>query len=100
MQPGEYRVSLQRGSSGTPLLTLANLDVNRSVILMPYLSGDVPKAWSEAGLPKLRFLCGEGPCTITGVWTGEGDAYEFHYSRGKDGELRAAEIVLRPDRAN
>src|SRR5437016_4220377 len=47
---------------------------------------DVPKEWSAAGLPKLAFLCGEGPCTVSQVWTGEGYALTFRSPRGKNGE--------------
>jgi hypothetical protein len=34
------------------------------------------------------------------VSTGDGNAYDFHSKRAKDGEMRIAEITLRPERAD
>ena len=100
MQPGEYRVHRQSGSTQASLFTLASLDTRQSALVVASYRGAPSKAWTDAGQAKLSFLCGDGPCTLTRVWTGDGDAYTFHSTRGKDGETRVAEITLRPDRAN
>jgi len=99
MQPGEYRVHRQSGSSQAPMFTLAGLDSHESAIVVASYRSAPSKAWAEAGQAKLSFTCGDGPCTLDRVWAGEGDAYTFHSTRGKDGD-RIAEITLRPDRAN
>ena len=98
MQPGEYRITLTSGSA--PILNLHNFERRQSALLATAYMNDVPKQWKAAGLPKLAFLCGEGPCTVSQVWTGEGYALSFNTPRGKNGEPHIAEIVLRRDRAN
>jgi hypothetical protein len=98
MQPGEYSVTVMSG--GTPLLRLVNIERQQAAILATAYMKDVPKQWAAAGLPKLAFLCGEGPCTVSQAWTGAGYALTFHSPRGKNGEPHIAEIVLRRDRAD
>ena len=98
MQPGEYRIRMT--SVGTPILHLLNMDGHQSALLSSAYLNDVPKQWAAAGLPKLAFLCGEGPCTVSQIWTGEGYALSFKTPRGKNGEPHIAEIVLRRDRAD
>ena len=98
MQPGQYRIIVTSGS--TPLLNLLNIDRHEAVLLSTAYLNDVPMRWSAAGLPKLSFLCGEGPCTVSQAWTGEGYALSFQAPRGKNGEPHIAEIVLRRDRAD
>ena len=100
MQPGEYRVNVRYTNAGSQLLYVATREGNRTVVLSPAYRKDAPKDWTAAGLPKLSFACGEGPCTIERVWTGDGDALNFYTPRGKNGEPRIAEIILRPDRAD
>jgi hypothetical protein len=100
MQPGEYRVSLNHTTNGSPLLTVSSYEQKRTVIAMPINRNPVSKDWLQAGTPKLRFVCGEGACALNRIWTGEGDAVDFRTRHGKDGELHAMEITLRPDRAN
>ncbi len=100
MQPGVYRVRLVSNSSSSPLLSLADFDADRTVLLMATNRNQAPKEWKVAGLPKLSFTCGEGPCTITSVWMGQGDTLNFPGARGKNGEPHLAEIVLRPERAD
>ncbi len=97
MQPGEYRVRLVSNSSSSPLLSLANFDAGRTVLLMATNRNAEPM---KGGLPKLSFSCGEGPCTITGVSMGRGYTLNFPAARGKNGEPRLAEILLRPERAD
>jgi len=100
MQPGEYRVHRQSGSQA-PMFTLASLDSHQSAIVVASYRGAPSKEWADAGQAKLSFLCGDGPCTLTRVWAGAGDAYTFHSAPAKDGgDARVAEITLRPDRAN
>ena len=98
MQPGEYRITMTSGS--TPILNLLNIERHQSALLSTAYLNDVPKQWAAAGLPKLAFLCGEGPCTVSQVWTGVGYALGFRSPRGKNGEPHIAEIVLRRDRAD
>ncbi len=98
MQPGEYRITVTSGS--TPILNLLNIDRHEAVLLSTAYLNDVPKQWAVAGLPMLAFLCGEGPCTVSQAWTGNGYALTFHTPRGKNGEPHIAEIVLRRDRAD
>jgi hypothetical protein len=100
MQPGEYRVRLARNSSSTPVLSLANFDAGRTVLLMATNRIQVPMEGKMAGLPKLSFACGEGPCSITGISMGQGYTFNFPAARGKNGEPHIAEIVLRPERAD
>ena len=100
MQPGEYRVSVVPGLSGTVVWRLASFDAGQSVLMVAMQRAMPSKEWKAAGLPKLSFRCGEGACTLGRIWSGEGDAYLFHTPRGTNGEPRIAEITLRPDRAN
>jgi hypothetical protein len=100
MQPGEYRVSRHSGSSQAPMFTLSSLDSHQAAIAVASYRGVPSKEWADAGQAKLSFLCGDGPCTLTKVWAGEGDAFTFHSAPPKDGDARVAEITLRPDRAN
>ena len=100
MQPGEYRVRLVSNSSSSPIVSLANFGADRTVLLMATNRSEVSKEWRAAGLAKLSFTCGEGPCTITGIWMGQGSAFNFPAFRGKNGEPHLAEIVLRPERAD
>jgi hypothetical protein len=100
MQPGEYRVRVFRNTSSTPILSLADFEADRTVLLMATNRNPVPEAWKTAGLPKLSFTCGEGPCTVTGVWMGQGYIFNFPAARGKNAESHLAEIVLRPERAD
>jgi hypothetical protein len=98
MQAGEYRITLTSGS--TPILNLLNLERHQAALLSTAYVNDVPRQWAAAGLPKLAFLCGEGPCTVSQVWVGHGYALAFKPPRGKNGEPHIAEIVLRRDRAD
>jgi hypothetical protein len=100
MQPGEYRVTVKYTNSGSQLLYVATREGDHTVLLAPAYRKDAPKDWTAAGLPKLSFACGEGPCTINRVWTGDGDALNFSTPRGKNGEPHISEIILRPDRAD
>jgi hypothetical protein len=99
MQAGEYRLNMTSSGAGTPLLTVANLNDKQTVLVVPIYRNAVAKKWLDAGLPKMSFACGEGVCTISSMWMGEGDTFNFHSSRGKYGEPRIAEIVLRPEKA-
>jgi len=76
------------------------VDARRTIFVLPSSSDNAPSEWRAAGLPKLSFQCGEGPCTITRMWMGEGNALDFPSSHKKYGDMRISEIVLRPDRAN
>jgi hypothetical protein len=97
MQPGEYLVRLLPNVSSTSVFTLANVDAHKTVILVPSNRSVPPKA--SAWASKLRFECGDGPCTLARVSTGDGNAYDFHSKRARDGEMRVAEITMRPERA-
>ncbi len=99
LQPGEYRVSINN-TGGTQLLMVSSYEQKRTVIAMPAIRNPVSKEWLQAGTPKLRFVCGEGACALNRIWTGQGDTLDFRTRHGKDGELHAMEITLRPDRAN
>ena len=100
MQPGEYRVSVLPSYSGTAVWRLANFDSKQTVLVLSMNRTAPSKEWSDARLAKLSFACGDGPCALTRLWTGEGDAYNFHSARGKDGEPHIAEITLRSGRAD
>jgi hypothetical protein len=101
LQPGTYRVNLNRsGGGGVQLLSVSSYEQKRTVMAMPTNSNSASKEWLMAGTPKLRFACGEGACALMRVWTGEGQAADLHINRGKDGEMHIAEITMRPDRAN
>lgn len=100
MQPGEYRVHVLPNRSGVPILALANRETNQSALVVSAYRNAPSKAWAAAGNAKLSFTCGAGPCTLTRAWSGEGDAFNFPHTLAKDGEMRTAEITLRPDRAD
>ena len=99
MQPGEYRLSVVPNRSGAPMFTLASYDTQHSVFVLPSIRTTPSKEWMAAGLAKLSFACTDGSCALTRLWTGEGDAYTFYPTRGKDGEMRIAELTMRPERA-
>jgi hypothetical protein len=98
MQPGAYRVSLAPSPTGKRLLKLTNIDVKQTVLLSPVVT-DAPKAWSDSGLPRLRFACDGGPCTMLGLWMGEGNALTFLPEHERHGEPRITDVALRPERA-
>jgi hypothetical protein len=99
MQPGEYRLYLVPFGSAVAW-ELANFDARQSVLAMASNRATPSKEWLAARTAKLSFTCGEGPCTLNRIWSGEGDAYQFRTPRGKDGEPHIAEIPMRPDRAD
>jgi hypothetical protein len=98
MQPGEYLVRMLPNVSSTSAFTLANLDAHKTVIMVPS-NRSIPSK-DSVGATKLRFECGDGPCTLVRVSTGDGNAYDFHSKRADDGDMRVAEITLRPERAD
>uniref|UniRef100_Q01W58 Intracellular proteinase inhibitor BsuPI domain-containing protein n=1 Tax=Solibacter usitatus (strain Ellin6076) TaxID=234267 RepID=Q01W58_SOLUE len=100
MQPGEYRVRLVSNTSSSPVLSLADFDGGNTALLVATTRSEASMEWKAAGFSKLRFSCGEGPCTITGIWMGQGSTFNFPAVRGKNGEPHLAEIVLKPERAD
>jgi hypothetical protein len=100
MRPGAYRIQLRSVGAGTPVLSVANFDVKRTVMLLPANHDVVARDWAAGGVPKLRFTCDEAACTISSIWMGEGDEFHFRTPRGKNGEPHVAEIILRAERAD
>jgi hypothetical protein len=100
MQPGEYRVSLVPSAGGFALWQLANYDSHQATLVMAESRTAPSKEWAAARTAKLSFTCGDGPCTLNRIWSGDGDAYQFRTPRGKDGEPHIAEITMRPERAD
>src|SRR5689334_12270939 len=88
MQPGEYRVSILSNYSGNPIVSVASVATLKRVMLAPAVRGDAPREWKAENLPKLSFLCGEGPCSISRMWMGDGsDTLDFPAPHKKNGDL-------------
>ena len=99
MQPGEYLVRPLPVNSGTAMFTLVNFDARKSTIAVSSARVTPSKEWTKTGLAKLSFVCVDDSCTLTRLWSGEGDAYNFRTPHGKYGE-HIAEITLTPTRAD
>jgi hypothetical protein len=97
MQAGLYRV--ERTGSATPLLKLYSEEQRRSIILLPHNPADPAKAWVKKGDPVLAFHCANDRCTLAGVWTGEGPAYEFRVRPTSD-DARITEVLLPLNKAD
>ncbi|HWD00338.1 MAG TPA: hypothetical protein VG456_26455 [Candidatus Sulfopaludibacter sp.] len=79
MAAGDYQVHLASGISGVPVVYLRNAETLKSVILMPPVRSDAPKAWLQDGTPRLSFTCADSSCTLTKMWNGDGGtAYGFN----------------------
>jgi hypothetical protein len=98
MQPGEYLVTVVSHSS-LQIVQFATADVKHSALAVPVSRSAVPKEWRNEGLPKLRFACYNGPCSVVGLWMGDSSTLDFSSGHRKDGEPRIAEIALHRDRA-
>jgi len=99
MQPGEYRVRVLSGPSGTPLFSLNNVALNRTVLAVPPSRSMPAKVWRADAGAKLNFACTNGYCELAQVWTGTGDGYNFR-TAGHNSETRIAEVALKYDRGN
>src|SRR6266567_212333 len=69
MQPGAYVVSMLPSTSVAQIYRLSNSDVKQSALVAPAARSDVPKEWGADAIPRLRFACSDGPCTLIALWT-------------------------------
>jgi hypothetical protein len=97
MTPGSYQVSVVSGMSN--ILQFHNLDTNRSVVLIPVLGEDAPKAWVAKGKPVIAFLCGgAGPCVLAGMWNGVAQfQYKFPARAARGEQLAEVLVPLKAD---
>ena len=70
MAAGEYRVKLDKGTTGMPYLFLHRDGGPDASLAQARVPHDAPKAWRETGNAVLSFQCGEKLCSLTGVWSG------------------------------
>ena len=95
-----------------------DVGAERRAAFADFVAHDVPdfSAWCDAVCRRAGHLNGaevrlvssqddlraniEGACALTRIWDGTNDAYNFHSTRGKSGEVHVAEIALRPVRAD
>ncbi|HTS25913.1 MAG TPA: hypothetical protein VMH81_08555 [Bryobacteraceae bacterium] len=92
MQPGSY--SIQTLGGAAPAYSLRNLETRNTILAVAASKSDTPKAWTEAGDPKLTFVCWEDGCALTGLWDGESSATNnFNYKHSTTLASRHTEAV-------
>ncbi|HTS67029.1 MAG TPA: hypothetical protein VMH28_33620 [Candidatus Acidoferrales bacterium] len=97
MAPGTYQVA---DSDSKRYLVLHNYEAKASVIMIPALLKDPPKAWAAKGDPVIAFACGTGPCELAEIWSASGYP-AMTFSRGKSGSVEQASLTeIRLVRAN
>jgi hypothetical protein len=75
MAPGSYDIRMTETGAGATIV-VRNRNENTAAVLIPNVKGDAPKAWQEAGDPKLAFGCSDGTCTLRSIWNGS-DSFAY-----------------------
>jgi len=88
MTAGSYDLRMVRGISGHPFVAVQNVNTKATAVLLPVLGPDAPKAWVEAGNPRITFECVDGSCSLRKLWNGR-DAAVYQLPARK---LRPAEV--------
>ncbi len=92
MPAGEYRVERLGSHGGTTILKVRNVDANRAILAVPYVS--------NSGAPEdasLTFQCSGDQCSLVQVNTGAGQAYGLpapKLSRDGDTHMSVIRAVL------
>ena len=100
MEPGTIHVRMLSGTNGGHAMIVNNYAAKRSYIVLPKQVGDAPKSWVASGEAKLGFDCSSGACVLAKVWSGQGNAYDFHGPKTKSGETMLTEIVMKSDKGD
>jgi len=103
LAPGTYRVRVDRGTSGVPVIFIGSREPGQQALAVPFASGSAKKDWTSAGTALLSFECGVGRCALNQVWMGDGGSpvYKLHVpSLGKDEPRHVTEIVMHSVKAD
>lgn len=92
MTPGSYEIRLSQNSA-TEVVYVRNTEANSAVVLLAQVKTDAPKAWRQAGDPKLAFACTGSECSLRRMWNGSDTfAYDFPSPRKSAGNLAAVRL--------
>jgi len=74
MTPGTYEV---RSVNSAAYFTLSNARSGESVYVNARGPHDPKKEWTAQNLGVMQFACGDNGCTMTELWTGDGQAARY-----------------------
>lgn len=97
MQAGSYHVYVSRSLGGRTMVELRNMDINRTILALPYTQGNTPGKWAAEGKAVVEFACTGSQCALSRIWTGGDSTYSFDTPKAKNGEV-VAMILVHPDR--
>ena len=90
MPAGEYWVGPMGSGRGIPIFQLSNVDANRSIMAMPYVTENRASGSYEASL---TFQCASSQCALVKLANGSGQTYRFASPGiGRDENSRVAVI--------
>ena len=82
MAAGTYLV---RTTSAGDMFQLTDLASGNSILLMPAIRLDPPKAWQAGGGGVLQFACSDNGCSLKRIWTDRGSpVHEFTDPNGSN----------------
>jgi len=73
MNPGSYQVRMIAG--GRAILRISDVERRHSALAVPLVTDSVSRP--RGSEPILSFQCGEGRCTLAGLWDGSTTSYTF-----------------------
>ena len=92
MPPGSYEIRTSQDAA-TQVLYIRNAQANSAVVLLAQVKTDAPKAWRQAGDPKLAFACAGDACALSRMWNGSDPfAYDFPSARKSFGNLASVRL--------
>jgi hypothetical protein len=96
MAAGTYDFVVLSKGTGQKTVVIRSRSAKDSALLVTVPGSDAPKAWRDAGSPKISFNCAGTSCSLTRLYNGSDDsAYQFPSPKVAPGEKeRMASITL------
>ncbi len=93
MNPGTYEIRMKDNGNGE-VIALYSRGSGSSALAVAGVTADAPKAWREAGLPKIAFENHGGTYLLRTLWTAEGvEAHQFTVPKTPNGVISRTELV-------
>jgi hypothetical protein len=92
MAPGSYRFVVGN-SSGHAIVSVRSLDTDSAALVVSAPGSDAPKAWLQAGTPKVSFDCLGSTCTLRQLWNGR-DSFTYAFPSAERPTIDAQRVTV------
>ena len=93
MNAGSYQIQMKDTGAGA-FVTVYDSASHTSVMVLAGITTDAPKAWRDAGDPRLAFAHHDGKYELRTLWAGSGDsAHQLPSSKSSNNVVARTELV-------